>query len=375
MTIPPIHSSTVGGGAFRGAPLTAPIATGVPPLVGDRPHGIPHTGVPHTGTPGAPGTPGATSPGTAAPHQDAPIALAGRLENGHVLPDATALALSLETATRSLLNGRPEQVLADLDAVWSNQLTTDSPWYLRAAALQLLGRGGDAEQVLRDAIARLPRSAAMLYLLGVHAAAKNQPEAARLASDHALALHPNEPLLLLQRAALLHPEAAASLLRQVQTMAPSLPSDQWLAALSGLGRGATMSRKTPLEMRAVRRLTPYSSAAIADEATQLPHQSMVPEGAPALDSAVRYGLTLLDSPTQSARSATGSSASIDPAVQYNAQMTAAQPAPAKTPEFPAWETLVIAGGVIAAIAVPELRVPSMLVIGAVAGLLMSRRPR
>ena len=138
---------------------------------------------------------------------------------------------------------------------------SDSPWYLRTAALQLLGRASDAEQVLRDAIALLPRSAAMLYLLGVHTAHRGQHDAARLANDHALALHPTEPLLWLQRAALAENESmhgtAAAMLVHVQTLDPALAASHWLATLTRLGERASRAPTPPVQ-RAVARLTPGS---------------------------------------------------------------------------------------------------------------------
>ena len=355
MTVPPIQGSGAGGGAFRIPTITAPISTGVPPVSGDRGAPIPP---PATGTPKPSVLP------------EPPIALAGRLESGDVLPDATRLALALESATRNIVNGRPGQVLADLDAVWSHQLASDSPWYLRAAALQLLGRSSDAEAVLRDAIARLPRSAAMLYLLGVHAASKGQPDAARLASDHAVALHPNEPLLMLQRLALMQPDTPAfrTLLDSVRTLAPSLPAEQWLASLALLGRGVT-ARPTPVQSRALTRLTPRALQSIQpDELPPLP----LPVS-PSVENAVRFGLTLLQSPTQSARAATSTATVADPAVQYAQAMAAPPPpTPAAHGEFPVWESIVIVAGVVCVAFVPPLRVPGMLIVGATLGLLMSR---
>jgi hypothetical protein len=171
----------------------------------------------------------------------APVAveLAGRLSGGSPEPLVTAdLTLVLETATRALQQGRAGEVLAALDRLWSDSLASDSPWYLRAAALEVLGRSADAEMVLRSAIAKLPRSAALLYLLGVHASARLQPDAALVASSHALRVHPDEPLLLVQHAALMRARddsaAADTLLQRARSTAPQLPVDQWMQALSSL---------------------------------------------------------------------------------------------------------------------------------------------
>ena len=245
MTIPPLTGGGLGIPSQRIPLLTAPVNTGIPPIVGDDkrlPLLPPQAG---SGTAAAPGL-----------RDDAPITLGGRLQQGDRLPDTTKLALALESATRALQHGRADVVLMELDAVWSNQLASDSPWYLRTAALQLLGRMSDAEQVIRDGIARLPRSAAILYLLGVHTANRGQVDAARVANDHALSLHPTEPLLWLQRAALTQMggrhDTVAEILAHVQTLEPSFPASHWLVTLGRLGERA--GRPTPAVQRAIERL-------------------------------------------------------------------------------------------------------------------------
>jgi tetratricopeptide (TPR) repeat protein len=347
--------------------LTAPVTVGIPPLIGDDgvllPQGAP---------PSAPG---------AQPRPEAPISLAGRLELGDVLPDTTKLALALESATRALQSGKADAVLAELDAVWSQQLASDSPWYLRGGALQLLGRTTDAEQVLRDAVARLPRSAAILYLLGVHTAHRGQPDAARLANDHALALHPTEPLLWLQRAALAmrdgSPDMAEAIMQQVRSLAPAFPADDWLVMLARLGqsRGRT---PTPTYQKALARLTPSSLPAIEAE---LAAPADTAPGAPApalvtpLDAAVRYGLTLLASPTHSARTATGVSGT---AVGNDAMSDLAgiirglESRPSARVALPSWDAMTL-GLCVAVIAfVPPLRIPALMLAGAATMLLVSR---
>ncbi|HYW49833.1 MAG TPA: hypothetical protein VE861_04455 [Gemmatimonadaceae bacterium] len=369
MTIPPLQ----GGGPLvplRLPLLTAPVSTGIPPVIGDDPTAL---SLPAP----APAPAGST-------RDDAPIALAGRLEAGDVLPDTTKLALALESATRALQNGRAESVLAELDAVWSSQLASDSPWYLRTGALQLLGRTSDAEQVLRDAITRLPRSAAMLYMLGVHTAHRGQFDAARLASDHALALHPTESLLWLQRAALAlssgNLEAAASIVAQVQQQDPGFPAMHWLTTLSRLGepRGRT---PTPVLQRALSRQTPSSLAVVRATPPMTPAIPAPASGV--LEAAVRYGLTLLESPTQSARTATqvsGAFAARDPAVTYAAELAAAAAAaaaaaPAVPAAPPAWDTLLLVLGAIVIALVPSLRIPALMLCGAAAMLIIARKLR
>jgi tetratricopeptide (TPR) repeat protein len=275
-------------------------------------------------------------------------------------------------------NGRSEQVLSELDAVWSNQLASDSPWYLRTAALQLLGRMSDAEQVLRDAIARLPRSAAMLYLLGVHTSYRGQVDAARLANEHALSLHPTEALLWLQRAALEQGAGmdgnAAAALEHVQTLEPSFPATSWLATLMRLGdaRDRTTS-PTPVLQRALERLTPAGVPVISDQ----PAPDSVPTASPGvLETAVRYGLTLLESPTQSARTATQVTASGESVQGYGEMMARAAAQQTVSPgAFPSWEALVLTTGLMVIAFVPPLRIPALLVTGGVTMLLVSRAMR
>ena len=360
MTISPLSGSGSTIPPFRVPVLTAPVSTGVPPIGGEEP-------LQPRGAPGAPtGTP---------LRDDAPILLGGRLDGQNLLPETTQLALALEAATRAIQNGRPELVLSELDAIWSNQLAADSPWYLRTAALQLLGRMTDAEQVMRDAFERLPRSAALLYLLGVHTSYRGYFDAARIANDHALALHPNEPLLWLQHAALEShtsgADSAGAILERILTMAPSFPAEQWLATLIRLSGAATRS-STPVMQRAIERLTPSSMPAIAGQPT--PTQT-APVVTSALETAVRYGLTLLESPTQSARNATSVHAIPDPAIQYAEMLSQATPTTPLRRGTAAWEPFTLVTCLIVLAFVPPLRIPALLLSGAMTMLIVARRLR
>ncbi len=363
MTIPPIQGTGPGIPPLRIPVLTAPVSTGVPPVIGDEPLLLPPSAARQS-------QPRATG------REDPPISLAGRLDAGDQLPETTRLALALESATRAMQHGRADQVLQELDAVWSNQLAADSPWYLRTAALQLLGRMSDAEQVMRDAIAKLPRSAALLYLLGVHTAFRGQGDAARLANDHALSLHPTEPLLWLQRAALLQnagmPGDAAAILEQVQQMEPTYPAAHWLATLMRLG-GARSTAPTPTMQRSILRLTPSSSDAIAEPRRPTPS---VPLQIGVLETAVRYGLTLLASPTESARTATQLSAASDPGVIYAESISAANAAAATPPpnvQSTSWESIILLTSLLVLAFVPSLRIPALMISGAMAMLMVSHR--
>ena len=368
MTIPPIQ-----GGIGRSTPLripvlTAPVSTGVPPVIGDEPLILPK---------GAPAAGASTN--ASATRADPPISLAGRLDLGDLLPDTTQLALALESATRALQNGRPDLILTELDAVWSNQLASDSPWYLRTAALQLLGRTGDAEQVMREAIEQLPRSAALLYQLGVHCAFRGQPDAARLANDHALSLHPTEPLLWLQRAALSQndgmPGTASAILEHVLSTAPTFPAPAWLETLVRLSQTARRT-PTPSMQRAITRLTPAGVPVIAEHpakpnATPAPTQFSMT----VLDTALRYGLTLLESPTQSARTATHAGAAGDTPTIYADLLARSTPVPTSRTELPSWESLLLVAGLIVIALVPPLRIPALVVSGLMAMMIASRRLR
>ncbi len=366
MTIPPLNGDGSGIPSFRPPVLTAPVSTGMPPVIADDGVALPQ---------------GAAGPsiGTASRREDAPIWLAGRLDVGDVLPETTQLAVALESATQALQHGRPDQVLRALDAVWSDQLAADSPWYLRTAALELLGRTTDAEQVLRDAIAALPRSAAMLYILGVHTMRRGQPDAARLANDHALSLHPLEPLLWLQRAALTAtsaaPEAAAEILEQVETMEPGYPAARWLATLSQLGSSRTRAA-TPIAMRAVDMRTPASITGLAEPAAPA-HEGTPPLSTGVLELALRYGLTLLDSPTQSARNATlaasHSDATRDAVDDYAAMLTGRSSVPVRSTPPVAWDTVTLVASIIVIAVIPPLRLPALMLGGAAAMLIVSRR--
>ena len=367
MTIPPIQPGGMPIPPTRVPLLTAPVLTGVPPLIDETelllprdPRATPATGAPH-----------------AALRDDAPISLAGRLEQGDALPETTELAVALESATRALQNGRADLVLSELDAVWSPKLGSDSPWYLRTAALQLLGRGADAEQVLRDGVARLPRSAAMLYLLVVHTAHRGQFDAARLASDHALAIHPNEPLLLVQRAALAQragdADTAGQLLQQAGERDPTFPAQQWMATLARVGE-PEQRVGTPSSLPALARVAGGANAAIGLADAPPTPPPFVPS--PWLDGALRYGLSLLQSPLQSARTATRISGSMD-AVTARAERYAAPvsaPPEAGPLLLPSWHGMLIGCAVLVFVAVPPLRIPAALA-GGVATMLWFARPK
>ena len=366
MTIPPLSGGGLGIPLQRIPLLTAPISTGVPPIVGDDEPLVQPRSAPDR--PGAPGT-----------RDDAPITLGGRLQQGDRLPDTTKLALALEAATRAMQSGRADVVLTELDAVWSNQLASDSPWYLRTAALQLLGRMSDAEQVMRDAIAKLPRSAAILYLLGVHTANRGQVDAARVANDHALSLHPTEPLLWLQRAALVQlsgrQAAVAEILAHVQTLEPSFPASHWLVTLGRLGERS--GRPTPAVQRAISQLTPASVPVIHDDLRSTPLSTpAVPTAASLLETAVRYGLTLLESPTQSARTATqgaaSSSAPREASTSFAEIIAGASMLPPARVVLPATDVLVLAVCIVVMALVPSLRIPALMICGAAAMLIVSR---
>jgi hypothetical protein len=394
-------------------------------------------------TPGAAHTTASMAP-PAPPRADAPITLAGRLTPAAPLPELTELALALETATRALQSGRPDQVLAALDRVWTDQHTVESPWYLRTAALELLGRPADAEQMIRDAIARLPRSAAMLYMLGVHMAQQGQPQAARIASDHALALHPTEPLLWVQRAALaLRAGDAAqvdAIVQRLMASDPQVPAREWIRVLAQLG-AARVPRSTPLStpvtpppaspqtpqrtptpahtpaLPAARLPTPASTAIVrqllartdrTDEPAALTTRTGTPvtqrsvrhgtpatpqraigsgtpaRGVPAiteqaaqtepastpLDAALRYGLTLLPSPTTSARAAQTVPSPDDAAVRYGRGRTPTPPVTGVIPPQSAAAVrpggvlpLVLALALVLAIIAPPLRIVACLIGG------------
>ncbi|MCC7051803.1 MAG: hypothetical protein IT355_00965 [Gemmatimonadaceae bacterium] len=360
MTIPPVHAAGGGMPPVRLPLLTAPVLTGIPPTVGD-PALLPHR-EPRSLPPDGSGGPQRADP---------PISLAGRLDEGGQLPDTTSLAVALESATRALQTGRADLVLAALDAIWSPQLGTDSPWYLRAAALQLLGRTSDAEQVLRDAVARLPRSAAVLYLLGLHTADRGEFEAARIASEHALALHPAEPLLLLQRAALAERSGdmalASSLLQQVAAHDPGCPAAQWLHTLTGIGGGASLPGTGAAPGM---RRTPVLPATVAPDGAD-----MLPPAFTALEGALRLGLSLLASPLQSARSATRVSGSLE-AVTARAGQYAAPVSPPLAPiALPSWHGMAIACSLLVMAGVPPLRLPAVIVCGVSVLLSVARRTR
>ncbi|MCU0625814.1 MAG: hypothetical protein MUF21_04900 [Gemmatimonadaceae bacterium] len=393
----------VGGEPSIPSILTGPVVTGIP-------------GSARVGTPVAPVDPvPPVVPGAAEATPLADVALAGRLATGDVLPEPAALALALEQATRALQGGRAHDVLATLDATWSARLAHDAPWYLRAAALELLARGDDAAAVLRDAIAALPRSAALLYLLGVHALAGGDDGAAQLATSHAVALHPDDPVLLTLRAAIemragRAPEAEA-LLARASTRAGALPVREWFAALVRMPatRGASMPGRatapTPrgtATMRATPRALPAvtpGAMPITSAARQTPHASPLvrptPHGQDAvratplgsrpipspdsrdhesLHEAVRYGLALLDPPAVAAREAVRRRTRTGELLAIAAQHAgiAAPPIARRPPHVAA---LLVAVLLVGGLTTPVTRTAAMVVAGACLAWWALRRPQ
>ena len=360
----------------------------------------------------APPVAGGEAPAGAPARPTPVITLAGRLAAADMLPPPAALALALEEATRALQGGRAHDVLAALDATWSPRLAHDAPWYLRAAALELLARSDDAAQLLKEAIAQLPSSAALLYLLGVHALVEGDEVAARLATAHAAQLHDAEPIVLVLRAAVLaragQPFEANDLLRRALAARPALPLREWFEVLVALARrpvraDAAAARPRLATPRAVAALPPEGGRAPAPTParTSGAHAAVIPagdsqdEGArrttgapdrddaahwaaplvpprdeppvpPGLADAVRYGLALLDAPADAARAAVRDRGTRDDLATIAARAGLLAGRGDATP--PTLLALVVVAGLAIAFVVPALR---GLVLGAGGALLVA----
>ena len=117
-------------------------------------------------------------------------------------PSTVALATVLERARASLVRGDAGDALAALDDAWEGAMRTESGWYLRSAALTLLGLPGEAERVLQQALVPRGGSVALLFLQSIVRSALGDTAGARESLLSAEARRPAEPALMAWRAVL-----------------------------------------------------------------------------------------------------------------------------------------------------------------------------
>ncbi len=148
-------------------------------------------------------------------------------------PSAVALATVLERARASLVRGDAGDALAALDDAWEGAMRTESGWYLRSAALTVLGLPGEAERVLQQSLVPRGGSVALLFLQSVVRSALGDTAGARESLLAAEARRPAEPVLMAWRAVLTARAGDRSgALRQIS----EIPAGQGQSALLGWAR-------------------------------------------------------------------------------------------------------------------------------------------
>jgi tetratricopeptide (TPR) repeat protein len=136
------------------------------------------------------------------------------------VPTDSVLALVRD----ALEEGHPEAALKLLDPLWSAELAREDCWFLRGQALYQLKRFAEAGDVAEQGLARLPHSVALRYLLASCELSLGHGAGAERAILAALALAPDEPVLLCRLAGLLgragRGDEAGRLLRRAAAVAP-----------------------------------------------------------------------------------------------------------------------------------------------------------
>ena len=113
----------------------------------------------------------------------------------------TGLRTAVNEARRALSRGLPVDVLAALDAVSKDSTRrTEDAWYLRAAALLMLGLPGESERVALSGARSFSGSVALPFVQSLARLALDDATGARTALEVALQRSPSEPLLLVQHA-------------------------------------------------------------------------------------------------------------------------------------------------------------------------------
>jgi thioredoxin-like negative regulator of GroEL len=142
--------------------------------------------------------------------------------SGHT-PTETLLALVRD----ALEEGHPEVALRLLDPWWSAGQNREECWCLRTQALYQLKRFAEAGDVAEQGLARLPDSVALRYLLANCELSRGDGPGAERAMRAALALAPDQPVVLCRLAEWLgrtgRGEEAGRLVRRAAAAAPGHP--------------------------------------------------------------------------------------------------------------------------------------------------------
>ena len=227
----------ISGGASIGAATPSRALVRIDPV-------DPHAGVPHVGD--ATSTTPLGRSGLdllellATTDLIAPRATTGSLE----------MEVGLEQSRGALLRNVPGEALALLDGVWDGAQRTEEGWYLRAAALTVLGLPGESDRVADAGLAQRPNSLALRFMQSVARLAIGDVAGARASLQPALAQAPRDPVLAVQHA-LVHARfgdtrGAEKLLAMLETSSPSHPVARWgRAALRALIADAQRSQSTP----------------------------------------------------------------------------------------------------------------------------------
>ena len=111
-----------------------------------------------------------------------------------------ALEVGLEQARGALLRNRPGDALMTLDPIWDTARGTEEGWYLRSAALMVIGLPGECERVANEGLVARPASLALRFLQSLVRMSLGDLAGARFVLQLALQRAPTDPLLLVQQA-------------------------------------------------------------------------------------------------------------------------------------------------------------------------------
>jgi hypothetical protein len=163
---------------------------------------------------------------------------------------SVALEVGLEQSRGALLRNLPGDALSALDGVWEGARRTEEGWYLRSAALTVLGLPGECDRVAGEGLALKPTSLALRFVQSFARVVLGDLPGARAALQPALDRAPFAPLLQVQHA-LLHARqgdtrSAEAMLSKLLRAYPDHPAVVWgRSALRSFVADETRARSRP----------------------------------------------------------------------------------------------------------------------------------
>ncbi len=165
-----------------------------------------------------------------------------------------AREVGLEQARGTLLRNHPGEALALLDGIWEGARRSEEGWYLRSAALSVLGLPVESDRVAGEGLAKWPSSLALRFFQSVARLAVGDVAGAKTVLQPALLRAPAEPVLQAQHALVQARQGdargAEATLTRLERAWPDHPAVEWgRGALGTIVADATRqrSRTTPTD--------------------------------------------------------------------------------------------------------------------------------